>query len=178
VGTDIKPDTYRGVGCGYWARLKNADGDLHSVLANGNVGSEEYLTVTILKSDYAFDNSCTYLSPTSSLRTIAQSNTSNEFGTLVVGKDIHPGTWRGTATGSCYWARTSGFTGSFGEILANNNVSAGSKFTVTVKASDKGLELGADCGTLTKAASHSSLLTDSARKALPGHRTPLQPVNC
>jgi hypothetical protein len=150
VGPDITPGTYRGVGCRYWERMKNADGELESILANGNVESGEHLTVTILKTDYAFDSSCDYLLPIASIRTVAKSDTSNEYGTLVVGKDIHPGTWRGRATDNCYWARLSGFTGDLGDILANDNVDAGDRFTITVKASDKGLHLGADCGPLTK----------------------------
>jgi hypothetical protein len=150
VGTDIVAGTYRGLGCRYWARLKNANGDLDSILANGNVGSEELLTVTILGSDYAFQNSCGSLQPIASVPTVASSNSSSVFGTLAVGKDIQPGTWWGTATGHCYWARLSGFTGGLDDVLANDNVSGGEKFTVTVKASDKGLEVGSDCGPLTK----------------------------
>jgi hypothetical protein len=85
-------------------RLKNANGELDSILANGNVGSDEHSTVTILKSDYVFDSSCAALIPISYLRTVAQSNTSKEFGVLVVGKDIHPpnlyaGPRSGSATG-------------------------------------------------------------------------------
>ncbi len=152
VGTDIKAGTYRGVGCGYWARLKETDGSFDSIIANGNASDDEYVTVTIGTRDRAFETDCAALMPIAFLRTVPKSNkTSEEFGTLMVGKDIHPGTWRGTATGSCYWARLSGFSGEFDDILANDNVKSGAKFTITVKSSDKGLELQSDCGTLTKA---------------------------
>lgn len=150
VGTDIAAGTYRGLNCRYWARLKDASGDFDSILANGNVAPDELLTVTILSSDYAFNNSCASLQPIASVAAAASSNSSSVFGILAVGKDIQPGTWRGTATGHCYWARLSGFTGDFEDILANDNVSAGEKFTVAVKPSDKGLQIGSACGPLTK----------------------------
>jgi len=79
------------------------------------------------------------------------SRTSEEFGILVVGRDIHPGTWRGTAVGSCYWARLSGFSGDLDDVLTNNNVDPGAKFIIAVKSTDKGLEIGSDCGAMTKA---------------------------
>ena len=88
--------------------------------------------------------------PIDSLRTVPDRVRQREVGTLVVGRDIHPGSWSGTATGNCYWARLSGFAGDFDTIIANDNVDPGSKLTITVKASDKGLQLGSDCGVLTR----------------------------
>jgi hypothetical protein len=55
VGTDIKPGTYRSSAddsC-YWARLKNTNGDLDSILANSNGGNQ---VVTIKKTDKAFES--------------------------------------------------------------------------------------------------------------------------
>lgn len=55
VGKDIKPGTYRSTSddtC-YWARLKDTDGDLDSILANSNGGNQ---VVTIKKSDNAFES--------------------------------------------------------------------------------------------------------------------------
>ncbi len=95
---------------------------------------------------------CVALMPIAHLRTVPKTNRTNEeFGTLMVGRDIHPGTWRGTAIGSCYWARLSGFSGEFGDIITNNNVDEGAKFTITIKSTDKGLEIDSDCGTMTRA---------------------------
>jgi len=108
--------------------------------------------VTIGARDRAFETDCVALMPIAYLRMVPKSNkTSDEFGTLMVGKDIHPGSWRGTAAGSCYWARLSGFSGEFDDILANDNVKSGAKFTITVKSADKGLEIQSDRGTRTKA---------------------------
>ena len=69
-------------------------------------------------------------------------------GTYQVGKDIQPGTYR-TRVGSpgCYYARLSGFGGSVGEIIANNNTDAPA--IVTIAATDKGFT-SQSCGTWTK----------------------------
>lgn len=56
VGTDVKPGTYRSSGGGtcYWARLRDLNGDIDSIIAN-NIGSNP--VVTIKKSDKAFETS-------------------------------------------------------------------------------------------------------------------------
>jgi hypothetical protein len=56
VGTDVKPGTYRSSAEGdcYWARLKNTNGDLDSIIANGNGGNQ---VVTIKSTDKAFESS-------------------------------------------------------------------------------------------------------------------------
>lgn len=43
-------------------------------------------------------------------------------GTFVVGVDIKPGTYRTIGGDGCYWERLSGLSGSFDDILANDNV--------------------------------------------------------
>jgi hypothetical protein len=58
-------------------------------------------------------------------------------GTLVVGVDIQPGTYRlRSGSSGCYWARLSGFGGTIGEIIANDNVSGPA--VVTIAPTDKG----------------------------------------
>lgn len=60
VGADIKPGRYTSLGpaedsggnC-YWARLKATDGELESVIANGNTSGK--VTVTIKRTDKAFE---------------------------------------------------------------------------------------------------------------------------
>lgn len=61
-------------------------------------------------------------------------------GTYEVGKDIQPGTYVSGKpdSGNCYWARMKGTSGSFGDIIANNN-SAGQS-VVTIAATDKVFE--------------------------------------
>jgi hypothetical protein len=69
-------------------------------------------------------------------------------GTWEVGTDIQPGTYRTReGSGSCYWARLSGFGGSLGEIIANENSSGPA--VVTISSKDKGFE-SRRCGTWTK----------------------------
>lgn len=61
-------------------------------------------------------------------------------GTYEVGKDIQPGTYVSSTPGSgnCYWERMSGTSGSFNDIIANNN-SAGQS-VVTIAPTDKVFE--------------------------------------
>ena len=69
-------------------------------------------------------------------------------GTYQVGKDIQPGTYRTLVSSpGCYYARLSGFGGTVGEILANNNTDAPA--IVTIAATDKGFT-SQSCGTWTK----------------------------
>ncbi len=69
-------------------------------------------------------------------------------GTHQVGQDIQAGTYR-TRKGSagCYYARLSGFSGDFGEILANDNTS--DPAVVTIQETDAGFE-SKRCGTWTQ----------------------------
>jgi hypothetical protein len=59
VGTEVKPGTYRAtvpadsVGC-YYARLKNLEGSVDSIIANGIGKPGEKVTVTIKAADKAF----------------------------------------------------------------------------------------------------------------------------
>jgi hypothetical protein len=65
-------------------------------------------------------------------------------GTFIVGTDVEPGTYRGSSTGRCYWARLRNFTGR-GDILANDYVSAPGAVIVTIDATDAGFK-SSDCG--------------------------------
>lgn len=65
-------------------------------------------------------------------------------GILLVGEDIQPGTYRGDgSSGYCYWARLSGTSGSFDDIIANGN--PGGPTVVTIAESDVAFETS-DCG--------------------------------
>lgn len=66
-------------------------------------------------------------------------------GTWQVGTEVKPGTYTTTAGSSCYWARLKGFDGELESIIANGNLDDGQRGRLTVKASDKGLELTGDC---------------------------------
>lgn len=68
-------------------------------------------------------------------------------GVYLVGTDIQPGMYRNDGQGSCYWARRSGVSGDFGEILANDNVDGPA--VVAIVASDVAFQ-SSRCGTWTK----------------------------
>jgi hypothetical protein len=56
VKTDIRPGTYRSTGSDcYWARLRSFDGELGSIIANGNTSGRAI--VTIKKTDRGFESS-------------------------------------------------------------------------------------------------------------------------
>jgi hypothetical protein len=64
-------------------------------------------------------------------------------GTLAVGADIQPGTYRAETSGtgvfdSCYWARLSNLSGGFDAIIANNNFNGVA--TVEIKPGDAAFE--------------------------------------
>jgi len=63
-------------------------------------------------------------------------------GTWAVGSDIKPGTYVVSSGEDCYWARLRNFEGSLDSIIANGNTSHG---RVTIKKTDKGLELSGGC---------------------------------
>jgi hypothetical protein len=65
----------------------------------------------------------------------------------IVGTDMTPGTYKSSGEAGCYWARVSGFSGSLGQIIANNNTD--SPAIVAIGAKDKGFESNG-CGTWTK----------------------------
>lgn len=69
-------------------------------------------------------------------------------GMKIVGTDVMPGTWRSMGGSGCYWERLSGFGGTLGEILANDNASGPA--VVTIAATDKGFK-STRCGRWTQA---------------------------
>ncbi|MEU5434500.1 hypothetical protein AB0G73_14150 [Streptomyces sp. NPDC020719] len=81
--------------------------------------------------------------PTPSETKIAPAGEIPGDGTYVVGKDIKPGTYRTNgpeddAFPNCYWARLSGTSGEFNEIIANANTAGPT--TVTISAADRAFQ--------------------------------------
>jgi hypothetical protein len=66
-------------------------------------------------------------------------------GTKVVGSGITAGRYLTTTAKDCYWERLSGFTGSFNEIIANENPS-GTHAIVDILSTDRGFNSNR-CGT-------------------------------
>ena len=69
-------------------------------------------------------------------------------GTYEVGVDAPAGRYKTVGEDGCYWERTKDDSGSFGSILANNNVNDGARASVTVKKGEFFTSSG--CGTWTK----------------------------
>lgn len=100
----------------------------------------------------ASDPSVEEVDDTTSEEETAEEESENEAlsaGTYVVGEDIEPGTYKtdGPAddsfSGMCYWARLSGLSGEFDELIANDAFEG--QTTVVVNEGDVALELTGEC---------------------------------
>ncbi len=136
VNTDTAPGTYLAGGrtfC-YWERLSGTSGQFSDIIANENAIGRAM--VTIAPTDKAFTTrGCGdwKQAPTS-----GTPKTVFGDGTWAVGLDISPITYRSSGGSGCYWARLSGFGGTFDEIIANGNPTGPA--VVTIDPSDKGFE--------------------------------------
>lgn len=68
-------------------------------------------------------------------------------GIFRVGADVEPGTYRTEGSDACYWARLSGNSGTFEEIIANNF--GGGQQIVTISDTDVSFQT-TECGTWVK----------------------------
>lgn len=147
VGTDIQAGTYRTrskpSAC-YYARLSGFSGELGEILANENTYYPAIVTIAPTDKGFKSSGCGTW---TQDLSQITKDKTTFEDGMFIVGTDIEPGTYRSSGEGSCYYARLSGFSGSLGNISANENTE--SSAIVTITSSDKGFK-SSGCGTWTK----------------------------
>lgn len=142
--------TYRtiaGSSC-YWERLSGLGGELDDIITNEFGGGSQ--VVTIGSTDEAFNSSnCgTWTQDIDTPVTESPDGPIDVEGTLIVGVDIGPGTWRADGgDGSCYWERLSGFSGELTHLIANDFGDASP--IVQVAASDAGFS-STSCGTWTK----------------------------
>jgi hypothetical protein len=155
VGSDIQPGTYVAVvpdssfNC-YWARLSDVSGSFEGIIANDNTNPGAQALVSIAPTDVAFEsNGCgrwtAFFPPAQPLATFGD-------GTWAVGAQVPAGRWRssGPEPGdfNCYWQRSSGFGGTFDEIIANDNQQGPT--IVDISPSDVGFT-SKGCGTWTLA---------------------------
>ena len=145
VGTDIAPGTYRNssssAGC-YWERLSGFGGTFGEIIANEFAAYRQVVTIEETDVGFSSEDCGTWtqdLSPITSSPTAPFGD-----GMYLVGVDIAPGTWRNAGSSGCYWARLSGFSHEFADIIANEY--SDSQQTVTISSSDVGFESD-DCGT-------------------------------
>ncbi|MGB9359913.1 MAG: hypothetical protein WCC01_15300 [Acidimicrobiia bacterium] len=145
IGTDIAAGVYQTAepsgtfGC-YWERLSGLSGGFDDIIANDN--PDGLAIVEIMNSDEAFSSErCgDWIDP----QTHDPALTSFGDGDWMVGTQIVPGRYRNTGGDSCYWERVSGWSGGFGDILANDNVDGST--IVDISFSDVGFS-AARCGT-------------------------------
>lgn len=146
VGTEVKPGTYRATSTGTctWARLGEATGGLQPVL--GTATGSGSRVVTVGKRDVAIRSSgCGRW--TSDLSQVTDDRTTFADGTYLVGEDVAAGRYVSSGTGSCSWARLSGFGGTADEVI-QGGVGAGPQ-EVTIHASDEGFA-STGCGGWTR----------------------------
>lgn len=107
----------------YWARLKDVSGELDSIIANDNAKGPFYFEV--LESDGAIKVACDITRLERLPDPPAEFPQKISPGMYLVGIDIQPGTYKGTAgtdiLESCYWARLKNVEGSMDSIIANDN---------------------------------------------------------
>lgn len=145
VGTDIAPGTYRNssssAGC-YWERLSGFGGTFDEIIANEFAEYRQLVTIEETDVGFSSEDCGTW---TQDLSPITSSPTASfGDGMYLVGVDIAPGTWRNDGSSGCYWARLSGFSHQFADIIANEY--SDSQQTVTISSSDVGFESD-DCDT-------------------------------
>ena len=148
VGKDIQPGTYvsdASNGC-YWQRMSGLSGEFSEILANDN--TDDPIVIEILTSDVGF-------SSTRCERWIMADEAnppdiSDGFGDGVwrVGIDIEPGAYFSEASEGCYWQRTSGLSGDFSKLLANDNTD--DPVVIEILPSDVGFS-STRCGQWTQA---------------------------
>ncbi len=149
VGADVAAGTYRtrqASSLCYWQRMSGFGGTFGELIANDNTNGPA--VVTIAASDKGFSSTrCGEWSADLSAITKAPTDPFPGEGTFIVGTDIAPGSWRAEGGSTCYWQRMSAFTGTFTDLVANDNVTT--PVTVTIAPTDKGFK-STRCGTWTR----------------------------
>ena len=177
MGQEIAPGIYAGMaGQGvldscYWARLKGVSGSFDEIIANDNAVGQFYIEV--LDSDGYLETGCEII-PIAEWPAPSNPLVSLDPGTYTVGQEIAPGIYAGMAgqsvLDSCYWARLKGVSGSFDEIIANDN--AVGQFYIEVLDSDGYLETGCEIISITEWPTPSVLLSSldpGNLRRWPGH---------
>ena len=148
VGSDIAPGTYR-TGASqdscYGARLSGFGGTLDELIANEI--DDNSIIVTIDASDAGFESRrCGWWSSDLSPQT-ASPTAGFSDGYWLVGSEVAPGLWRNSdSSDTCYWARLSGFSWQFKDLIANGI--SDSTQTVRINAGDAGFN-SSRCGSWT-----------------------------
>ncbi len=149
VGVDIAPGLYRsakGSGC-YWERLSGFSGTFGDIIANDRLSDAASAIVEIEPTDAGFNanENCGQWSLTAAPSANGP-RTSFGPGVWIVGVDIAPGLYRSAKGSGCYWERLSGFSGTFGDIIANDRLSYAAGAVVEIYPTDAGFNANGNCG--------------------------------
>ncbi len=147
VGQDIQAGTYRtrqGSSNCYYARLAGFSGGFQDIIANNNTNYPAVVTIEPSDAGFLSRRCGTW---TQDLSAITESTESFPDGMYIIGTDIEPGTYRSSGATGCYFARLAGFSGGFGDIIANENTDAPA--VVEIAPTDAGFQSNR-CGTWTK----------------------------
>jgi len=104
-------------GC-YWERVSGFSGDFTEIVANDNPIGPAVITIGSLDVGFTSNGCGTWV--LAEIVAPARPLTQISDGTWRVGIDIEPGTYRTEGTESCYWERLNGFSGEFGDLIAND----------------------------------------------------------
>ena len=155
VGAEIPPGTYvTDAGDGlfescYWARLSGFSGDFDDLIANEIVEGGSRGRVTIAEDDAGveFTGDCRWVEESEAEPVDLGDGVG--AGVWRVGDEVEPGTYVTTAPDGalehCYWARLSGFSGDFDDLIANDLIEPGSRGRVEISSSDTGIKFTGDC---------------------------------
>ncbi|WP_330296739.1 hypothetical protein [Streptomyces sp. NBC_00503] len=130
VGSDVQPGTYRSTGNGesancYWERAKDASGETGSIIDNENAVGSSYVTIEATDKIFKSQDCKDWTAVDPKATGTPKAEAPGKAGTLKVGVDIAPGTYKsaGSTEGGtgCYWERTKDASGSTDSIIANEN---------------------------------------------------------
>lgn len=153
VGEEIPPGTYvADAGDGifdscYWARLSGFSGDLDDIIANDIVAGRGRVTIAKSDAGVEFTGDCRWVEESEAEPVDLGDGVG--AGVWRVGDEVEPGTYVTTAPDGalehCYWARLSGFSGDFDDLIANDLIEPGSRGRVEISSSDTGIKFTGDC---------------------------------
>ena len=150
VGVDIAPGTWMstgGTGCA-WSRLSGFTGTASDTVKSGLTNTPAILTIASGDVGFASTAACgTWRKDPPPLT--ASPTADFGGGAYRVGVDIASGMWRTrTNLAGCSWQRLAGFTGTAGDVIANDFISVSA--IVTLGSGDAGFGTNSACGTWTR----------------------------
>lgn len=133
-------------GACYWARLSGLGGSLEEIIENNIQTGFRQMVLEVEDGDLALE---TTRCGTFRIASDSPMPSPSSFGGggWFVGAQIVPGRYiSNTPESGCYWQRSSGFSGSLSDIVANDFLGAAEQVVVDVLPTDVGVSFGSGCG--------------------------------